>query len=441
MWKNRWSMGALAALVAAGLGAAPARAADSLNVGEVAAALAFPYLTGAGGVADIPDGEIQLSEEIYLHSLPQIETVMTITNALSTPVVLKFVAIDGDPDGTWGTQSFECYVTGRETTQIVVREDRGMATAWLECNNPNNVAPVEAVEERKELLIGKRGILFVSLEDPGTGEKLVENAIFGDWAMLNFGGLEKDLVAYDYRLAADSDWAFGAEAIGFQACNGTNNGPDLFAFDGQEYSKFPSVVAANFVAPDEFDADASRPLFVPRTEAALILFTLDGLQGVAPPVSVEGFFFDDDEVERDYDYKFECMDIVRLSTIDPRFEDEILCDGEGADSRDPTNDCAGHLDMRATLSDVGRLSPVHGWIVQADGDEQRVRIEPTSQGEPLVECLECEATTSQSRFWARTLNQSAGNFQPLPGDTVALDLGSANPIPGSPGNPGNGDDD
>jgi len=415
---NRWFMGALAAVLAAGLGAAPARAADSLNVGEVAAALAFPYLTGSGVEQDVGGTQVEVIEADN-EGTTEIETVMTITNALSTPVVLKFVAIDGDFGGTWGTQSFQCYVTGRETTQIVVRSDRGVATAWLECNNPDNILPVEVVEERKEPLIGEQGILFVSIEDPGTGEKLVENAVFGDWAMLDFGG---------FGAEADGEWAFGAEAIGFQAGNGTNNGPDLFAFDGQEYSKFPSVVAANFLAPDEFDADSGTPLNTPRTQAALILFTLDGLQGVPPPVSVEGFFFDDDEVERDYDYKFSCMDIVRLAAIDPRFEDEILCDGEGQDSRDFTNDCAGHFDMRATLSDAGRLSPVHGWIVQADGENG-----DNAEEQPNPDPSTSDTIKQDERYWARTLNQSAGNFQPLTGDTVVLDLGSANPIPGSAG--------
>lgn len=416
---------ALVATVAAGMWSVPASSQTTLNVSSVGAALAFPYITSTGGGGFVNNAVAD----------PQLETFVTITNALNSPVILKFNALNGDvaeSDGdAWDQHDFQCWVSGRETTLIRIRRFGDQSKAVLECAssskgtaNPSEEV-LDGVQEEDVILPGRRGILFVSLKAPDAqsqdNTKLVTDAIFGDWAMVD----------------TDGEFAFGAEGISFQSGSGDNHGGSLFQFDGDEYSPFPSVVASNFIAPDERDANDPNVRDLPRTTATLILFTLDGLTGQAPEVRLGGSYFDDDEQGDSYDHTFKCMDVVSLTTLDPNFEDNQLCDGEGADvvalsGAEGEDDCAGHFDMAGKLVTNAqddpdavkqRKRPVHGWIVQSDGTEMDVEAKniDCDGGVCTIASIEDEES-ADARFWARTLNASTGAFEPASDDVVRLGI-------------------
>ena len=90
--------------------------------------------------------------------------------------------------------------------------------------------------------------------------------------------------------------AYSSEAIHFQAGAAGNAAPGAadkaFRFDGIEYSGFASVVASNFIAPDCLDPGDATSCDV---DVEVLLFTLDGRPGDAPPQAARLDFYNDDE--------------------------------------------------------------------------------------------------------------------------------------------------
>lgn len=365
---------ALAVTVAAGLWSAPA-SAGNLDNAEVGAALALPFATGTGAVRDA-SGDLR--------------TYQTITNALPYGITLDFQVINGDVGGDWRAESFSCHVTARETTLIRITSSNGASVLNTECSSSfanENSAPEELNIPISEALSASRGIVFVSVSETKSlvsaneVNTLSEDAIFGDWVMIDGPG----------------GFAFGSNAISFQG-KSSNNGDRVFQFDGFEYARFPNVLASNFIAPDD------------TTEAVLVLFTLDGKVGTPPRVDLQGNFYNDDERKRDFTHDFRCMDVVALEDLNPNFQADFLCPDDVAETFQSPDDCAGHFDLRSTFTqpaapdfnDSTRRRPFHGWIVQAS------------------------TTNGSQRTWARTLDQSTTSFVPLTGDVPAFDAGQAN---------------
>jgi hypothetical protein len=189
----------------------------------------------------------------------------------------------------------------------------------------------------------------------------------------------------------------------------------VYHFDNLEYAKFPAVLATNFISPSNGEEKA--------LSAELILVTLDGGTGVipVPRARLGGLAYNDDEEYFDFQWEFDCFDIVSLIDIDPNFEfddDGVL--GIGSMS--------GHLQLVpqpiATPNDSHdaefgdgnnvRRRGVHGWIVQNVQDgEDIVESDHPIEGTPDVEMDNGPAA------WGRPLAQSTTALAPFLADLDA----------------------
>jgi hypothetical protein len=391
---------ALATLVATGLSAgAGASGGSNLNLDEMAAALALPIITGAHQGNDIKGstGDVVITNQSAV-------TLATITNGKTTPVRLKLDLISGDPNGyqggdAWQSTSFECDLTGRETTTFVfmpaggtqkMRPGDGRSQLYVECS----AGPVTNGSPRALFTNVQNGVLFAAVADPVSGDVVSEDIIFGDAVVVDF----------------TQGQAYSFEAISFQAGQGQNNGDKVYHFDNQEYAKFPAVLATNFIAPVTTD----------KINAELILITLDGGTGNVPTprARLGGLGYNDDEEYFDFQWEFDCFDIVSLLDIDPNFEfvpGSLL--GLGSMS--------GHLQLVpqpvATANDAHdaeygdgnsvRRRGVHGWIVQnVTGGSDIVVAGNPIPGTPKV------TNAGGPAAWGRPLNQSTTALAPFLAD-------------------------
>ena len=354
MRKFTHKLGVLFAAVAAAGLTASATSAQNLDLEEMAAGLALPVITGGhdANLIKATRGEIVIPVD------GDGVTLNTVTNGKSTPVLLKVDIISGDPNtpfvggDNWQSDSFDCLLTGRETTTFV---HVGLAAAgatpginsvtYVECSTPLGTDGL-AADNKIVATKAANGILWVAAADPATGKTVSEDILFGDAVVVDVG--------------MGQAYSFGA--IPFQAGNGFNNGNKIYRFDNEEYAKWPSVVATNYIAPDA--------AIEARIQAELILFTLDGTTGnpTAPRVAVGGLGYDDDENFFDFQHEFDCFDIVALTDMSANFS-QVFNGGS----------LSGHLQLVpqpvATANDVhdaaygdannSRRRPVHGWIVQS----------------------------------------------------------------------------
>ncbi len=313
-------MGALAVAVAVGASAGTAKA--NLDLDEMAALLAIPFITGDEmGAANAT-------------------TEIVVTNGLAESINLHINVINGDPEEGWATSSFDCNVTARETTHFVITPANGGSQIDFECSATgadSNSAAGDLNIPQTEITNATNGVMVLAVEQAGA--TVSRNAIFGD-ATVIFPGLGAAL-------------SYGA--IAFQGLDPLNqDGDRQYEFDGLEYAQFPSSLATNFLAPD---AD---------TVAALLLFTLDGTADVSPvPASLRVFFYNDDETERDANFDIDCFDIVLLEEIDPRFTAANLGSRAGHMTMTPRNVSVGTTHELTGLGVDGfRNTPVHGYTLQ-----------------------------------------------------------------------------
>jgi hypothetical protein len=305
-------------------------------------------------------------------------------------VRLHVTVISGDSLDAWSAQSFDCEVTRNETTLFVFSSDGTFpASSRLsyECLDENGDSklfqdvPIQA----------QRGIFFVTLEDPVSGQTINSNQIFGDALVLDFG----------------RGTAYSFDAISFQGRSLVAGVADRsYRFDNIEYAAFPSKLAANFLAPTETP--------IAGVTAELILFTLDGtVNSQFPPVAqVSVHFYNDDEMAHSAGHFFQCFDIVRLEAIDPRFLFPALGSQAGHLVLTPQTVTYGNLAHDASFDPgpanvVGvRKPPVHGWLVQTIVGGFDVG------GAGL--------SMANDAAWARPLGQSQTPAVPAPGDTPVL---------------------
>ena len=375
------------AALALGLSAAPA-VAQNLDLDEVAAALALPVITGAD-----PLDPLAISGPT---------TEIVITNA-GNAVRLHVTLIDSED---WSEVDFSCEVTKNETT-LFTFEPPTLAND----SATNSLLTYECLDENGDSKLFEKvpvdivnGIMFVSIEDPVSGQTINTNQIFGDFTVIDFG----------------SGLAYSAGAIPFQGKTITSGVADRdFRFDNIEYSAFPSKLATNFIAPD-----AGGVAGMQEVDAELILFSLDGTVqglGLGPIVSLSIKFFNDDEMVFSTGHTFPCFDIVRLEDIDSRFETTAL--GSPAGHLVLTPQVATQPDLAHDASfDPGpmnvigvRKSPVHGWLVQTAFMGASVGYPPTGFPPPAA-----GPTLAGNAAWARPLAQSQTAMVPHTGDTPTL---------------------
>ena len=398
---------AIACAMALGL-VATSVSPENLDLDEMAAALALPIITD--GFMGNPLKDVESSEVITPND--EAVTLATITNGKSDPIILKVDMISGDVNdpetggNNWQSTSFDCPLTGRETTTFVFKQANGAgAVVYVECSDGND--PEGAP---KALFTNfDNGILFISVADAESGDVVSEDVIFGD------------AIVVDTR---DGE-AFSFGAISFQAGSGLNDGDKVYRFDGEEYVKFPAVLATNFLAPTDLEDDGGD------VRAELILFTLDGTVGniPTPRVKIGGFAYNDDEMPFDFSYEFDCFDIVALEEINANFifdPDSVL--GLGSMS--------GHIEMTAQIiaspgpdahdaqygdGNSVRKRGFHGWIIQA------VHGTFLHEGHPIDAQTMDLTVNDDEAAWGRPLAQSTTDLIPFLGDDAAtLDADTRN---------------
>ncbi len=356
--------------------------AQNLDLDEMAAALAFPMVTGGFKGNEIKDttGDVVIPEQTAA-------TLITVTNGKSDNITLKVDMISGDRyDGdNWQSTSFDCELTGRETTTfVIVGSGTGNAEVYVECSD----GPVTSGAPTALFTNAQNGIVFMAVADESG--VVSEDVIFGD------------------AIVADTDGgqAYSFGAIAFQAGEEQNDGDKVYAFDGNEYAQFPSVLATNFIAPTDY------------VNAELILFTLDGTVGnlPTPMAKLGGFAYNDDEVAFDFSYEFDCFDIVALDEINANY----TFDPDGALG---LGSLSGHLELvpqpiaadgpDAHDAEYGdgnnsRKRGVHGWIVQNVDGTLVPENHPIYDTPPVV--------VNGKAAWGRPLAQSTTALIPFLGD-------------------------
>ncbi len=379
----------LVAAVAMGFWAGSS-SAENLDIDELSAFMVFPIITGG-----YPGNELKDTTGDVIIPQQKASTLVTLTNGASDNRLLKIDMISGDPGtgATWQTTSIECELTGRETTTFLfVGAGTGSGKVFVECSDGPDTegAPVAKFTGLQN------GILTVAVMDPflpATGLRtLGEDVLFGDAIVVD--------------TQAGQAYSFGG--IGFQAGQGANTGDKIFAFDGSEYTTFPSVLATNFIAPTDY------------VNAELILFTLDGTVGnlPVPRAKLGGFAYNDDEVSFDFTYEFDCFDIVSLLDINDNFEYTGGALGLGSVSghvelvpQPITTPGPDAHDAEFGNADNTRKRGVHGWFVQ---NVEGTLIPPN---EPIKNADSPGVFVSNGpAAWGRPLAQSTTSLVAFPGD-------------------------
>jgi hypothetical protein len=389
----------LAAALAAGLSAGTA-GAQNLDIDEMAAALALPIITGDPGSNRIKGstGDVVITSQSAV-------TLITITNGKADAVRLKIDLISGDSEATpggpdrWQSTSFDCDLTGRETTTFVflpfpagaavAAPGNGRSVLYVECSNL--LSNDTAGSPRALFTNVQNGVLFAAVADPTGGATISEDIAFGDAVVVDFVAGQ----------------AYSFEAITFQAGIGANDGNKVYRFDNAEYARFPAVLATHFIAP-----------VVPAgLNAELILITLDGTTGNAPTprVRLGGLGYDDDEQLFNFQWEFDCFDIASLPEIDPNFQfvpGSPLGLGSLSGSllivSQPVATANDAHDAQYGDANSVRRRAVHGWIVQNVG----AGLLPGSAPIPGAPAVNVPALAG----WGRPLAQSTTALAPFLAD-------------------------
>jgi hypothetical protein len=397
----------LAAAVAAGVWSG--ESAANLDIDEMAAVLVLPVITGGQ-----PGNPLKFGArgDVVIPNQTAV-TLATVTNASSDSVILQVNVISGDvvqqpaPSDACQTESFICPLTGRETTTFVFTPLANGSTIWAECSEiqtdgtiaPN---PVPFAQD----LDTQNGIMVISVADPLTPglPTVSQDVIFGDAIVVD--------------QVAGQAYSFGA--ISFQAGRRSNDGDKVYLFNSKEYAKFPSALTTSFLAPG-LQTGANG------VQAELILFTLDFATGSLPipRVALGGITYNDDEEWCDWDWEFDCFDVVALEDISSCHQLYPPADPRGLGS------ISGHLEMwpQSILTAAGdshdikfgnddgsRKRGVHGWIVQNVAGTDFVQVLPGNQpiaGTPPV-------NVPYPTAWGRPLAQSTTDLIPNPGDKPAV---------------------
>jgi len=267
-----------------------------LLAGLVAALILSGGMSRAGDLNEV--GALLVYPAIVTN--PSIDTFITVTNAGSESVILRFVYINGDdsPDssGYCAECDFELELTANDTETLVLRQGAGGDDVTLEAEDSAYAISCPF----------PFGMLVVTQED-GT---------LMPWNTRTTNVLLGEQVVVDYEAGS----AYSIPAISFQGAQ-PNNDFRNYTFDDKEYSRLPRVVAADFLAP-RVEGSSS---------AVLALFTL-GFEQRFPPVtdcSVTGF--DADENPFSTSFQFGCWAITELCDVSPEFCHPNLGLGEARD--------------------------------------------------------------------------------------------------------------
>jgi hypothetical protein len=340
------------AALALALSFGPARAGVDLN--EVGAFLVYP---GVAAVNFGTPGEQQVGLTV--------ETFLTITNTSSQSIIAHVSFINGDEDSQQYCYEcdFDVPMTGLDTETLVLTRS-GYVTHILNLDTGASRTCSQKI-----------GFVTVDVED-ADHNVLTDNILLGSEVIV------------DYTNGA----AMSVPAISVQGDVG--DGDRVFEFDDAEYRKFPSVVGADFLAPD-----ANY-----RLSAWLVLFTLAFDRQFPPLTDCSVIGFDAFEEQFSNSFQFGCWTLQSLAHIDPEFAYPYL--GASFDNQEH-----GWLQLTCTVFGTGDKNGVvdggvHGAIAQyAFTNADHRRGDATS---PVL---------GGAAAWARILFQSG-----TVGDAMALTL-------------------
>ncbi len=335
------------AIAAASFGTAKA----GIELNEVAAFLVYP------GV----EAEIEHNEG------DQVETFLTITNTSSNSIIAHVSFINGDQESS--TYCYECDfdvpMTGLDTETLVLTRDYG-TTQILNLDSGARRACSQKV-----------GFVTVDVED-SDHNVLTDNILLGSEVVVNY----------------EDGSAYSVPAVSIQGESG--NGDRSFAFDGSEYRKFPSVLGADFLAPDFDDG---------FLDGSLVLFTLAFDHQFPPLTDCSVIGFDAFESQFSNSFQFGCWTAINLDDIDPEFDFPFL--GDAFDYQEH-----GWLQLTCNVYGTGKngvvCGGVHGAIVQEADGGTRLHGRGTTYPGPQLD---------NSAAWARLLFQSR-----TVGDAMTLQL-------------------
>ena len=342
MRKSKLVLAGLTLSLAFGFGTAKA-----IDLNEVGAFLVYPGVVAA-----------------LRGTSTNVETFLTITNTSSDSIIAHVSFINGNPyDNKYCYEcDFDVPMTGLDTETLVL----------VRYNNTTQIRNLDtgAIRSCSQWI----GFVTVDVED-ADHNVLTDNILLGSE------------VVVDYTNGA----ALSVPAIAVQGESG--NGDRYFAFDDSEYRKFPSVIGADFIAPDA----GPNPLLT----ANLVLFTLAFDRQFPPLTDCSVIGFDAFENQFSNSFQFGCWTIAPLDWIDPEFAYPYL--GANFDNNDH-----GWLQLTCTVFGTGDNGVVdggvHGAIAQyADTGANLRRNDPTAPVLP------------NAAAWARILYQS-GTL----GDTMIL---------------------
>jgi hypothetical protein len=330
MRKSKLILAGLTMALAFGFGTAKA----GIDLNEVGAFLVYPGVVAA------------------LQGI-NVETFLTITNTSSDSIIAHVSFINGNPyDRKYCYEcDFDVPMSGLDTETLVL----------VRTNGTTQIRNLDtgAIRSCAQFI----GFVTVDVED-ADHNVLTDNILLGSEVVVDYG----------------NGAALSVPAISVQGESG--NGDRYFAFDGSEYRKFPSVVGADFIAPD-----LNGPL-----TADLVLFTLAFDRQFPPLTDCSVIGFDAFENQFSNSFQFGCWTIAPLDEIDPEFAYPNL----GANFE---NDDHGWLQLTCTVYGTGSNGVVnggvHGAIAQYAGTGAILR-----RNDPGAPAL------ANAAAWARILFQS-----------------------------------
>ncbi len=246
----------------------------------------------------------------------QVETFLTITNTSEMAVIAHVSFINGNERSP--RYCYECDfdvpLSGLDTeTLVLIRQ--GDVTIIRNMDTGAQRSCSQAI-----------GFVTVDVED-FNHNVLSDNILLGSE------------VVVDYTNGA----AMSVSAISIQGESG--DGDRTFAFDGTEYRKFPSVVGADFLAPD-YDG---------LLDADLVLFTLAFDRQFPPLTDCSVIGFDAFESQFSNSFQFGCWTMASLEDIDPEFAYPFL--GDVFDQQEH-----GWLQLSCTVFGTGTNGVIEGGV-------------------------------------------------------------------------------
>ena len=373
----RRTLMATAAIFALGV----AQSAQAVNVNPLANAQAGGVQPNAAAL-----GVAAVAPYVTDTAIGDLMTAVLVTNALSTPIALELLFIDGEEDGDWNAPSLPpCILTPRETTALRFTPSGTDTIVDYECSStvfdPSQQAfpPLNGLNNQIQTVLDnsqKGFVVILARAVTGTGTPadpvnvpvaftLAANSLVVDWTIVDYAAGE----------------AYSAEAFHFQDVTvDTANNEVALIFAG-----VPAVSATNVIIPDCVDRNNAATCDV---DVELILVPMDGRLNEPPAQTVNIDVWNDDEVNVDRKHDYECFDILRLAALDSRFLAASRCPTVAGFETAP-NGCVGHIELTNLLTTGG----VQHDVINGDGNGIRIsstiawivhRFRPTSALNPGV---------------------------------------------------------